>query len=96
MERDDAGVPGPVDRGPGDALVGKLLGDLRLPRALLAGDLSGPAERRVVELLDLLDILHEHREALELGPLVVGGPDRDGDVNGFDDLRHELLLPFED
>ena len=63
----------PVAR-PGDALVGVLLGDLGVPLLALAADLGDPVQVRVVDLLDLLDALHEARELLELRPLVVGGP----------------------
>ena len=54
-----------------------------------AGDLGGPPEGRVVELLDLLDRLHELREFLELGPLVVRDADRDVNVDRLDDLGHD-------
>ena len=94
MERDDAGILRTVDRRPGDPLIRELLGDARLPGPLLAGDARLPTEGRVVELLDLLDALHEHREAFELGPLVVRRPDRHGDIDRFHDLRHESLLSF--
>jgi hypothetical protein len=35
----------------------------------------------VVDLFDLLDTLHEARELLELGPLVVGLANRDLDLD---------------
>ncbi len=55
-----------------------------------AGDLGLPAEVRVVDLVHVLDALHELRELLELRPLVVGGPDRNVDVDGLLDCRgHE-------
>jgi len=61
------------------ALVGMLLEDLRVPFVRLAGDGRRPVEKRVVELLDVVDTFHEEREVLELRPLVVGG--RNGDVD---------------
>jgi len=58
----------------------------------LAGFLVKGDEGLVVELPDLLHSLHERREGLELGPLVVRGPDGDVDVDRFHDLRHVKLL----
>src|SRR5947209_240431 len=72
MEGNDAGVFRTGGRAPGDALIGRLLGDLRIPLLLLAADLCAPVEPRVVKLLHLLDAFHELGEGFELGPLVVG------------------------
>src|SRR4051812_46956843 len=85
MERDDAGVLGPGGRGPGDALVRMLLGDLGVPLAADSGDLGDPVQALVVLLADLLHAFHEGRELLELRPLVVGGGDRYVDFDGFFD-----------
>src|SRR5688572_27783047 len=59
VERHDAGVPGALGRGPGDAPVGGLLGDLGRPGLLLSRDPGCPAERGVVQLFHPLDALHE-------------------------------------
>ena len=77
LEADDAAGVLAGDRLPRDAAVRLLVDDLRLPFGLLAGDRGRPVEKRVVELLHLVDALHEARELLELRPLVVGGRDRD-------------------
>ena len=46
-------------------------------------DLGHPVQVAVVELADLLDALHELRELLEPGPLVVCRADRDVEVDGL-------------
>ena len=89
MKGHDAGVGRPRARPPGDAVVRNLLGDLGVPGLLLAADLRPPVEPLVVELAHLEYALHEAREVLELRPLVVRGPDRHFDVDGFFDGRHE-------
>src|SRR6266550_5316541 len=61
---------------PRDDLVGHLLIDLGVPLLDLARDLRPPVQALVVELLDRFDTFHESRELLELGPLVIGEPDR--------------------
>src|SRR5688572_1854167 len=75
VEGHDAGIGRTVGAAPGDALVGRLLGDLGVPLALLTGDLSHPVDLGVGDLTDLLDTLHELGELLELRPLVVGRAD---------------------
>ena len=70
------------------ALVGVLLGDVRLELALDGADLHLPDGEGVGDLLDRLDLVEEARELLELGPLVVGDGHGDVDVDGLDDLRH--------
>src|SRR5436190_3769742 len=92
MERHHACVAGALDRGPGDALVRLLLGDPSLPRLVVAADVRDPLQGGVVELTDGLHALHERREALELGPLVIRGADGYRDVDGFHDLGHIGLL----
>src|SRR5512144_1490738 len=72
---------GPPDRTPRDLLVGLLVDDLRVPFAGDAENAGLPVQPLVVELADLLDALHELRELLELGPLVVGRGHRDLDVD---------------
>src|SRR5262249_19592083 len=85
-------VVGPVDRRPRDPLVRLLLGDRRVPLLVPAADLGHPMDGRVVELADGLHPFHEPRERLELRPLVVRGPDRNGDIDGFEELGHRLAL----
>ena len=93
MERDDAGMVHAVDRGPGNALFRLLLGDLRVELALHAGDRDIPVRERVGLLRDLIHAVHELRERLELSPLVVGGRDRDVDVDGLGDVTHVSFMP---
>src|SRR5436190_18793243 len=91
-EQDGARVVRALDALPRNALVRRLVGDVRGPRLGLAGDVGRPAPRLVVDLLDALDALHEAREILELRPLVVG--DAHGDVHddGVLESRHGDLL----
>jgi hypothetical protein len=51
-------------------------------------DVGDPPQVRVVELLDALDACHEPRELLELGPLVIRRPHRDGHLDGLADVAH--------
>ena len=88
MEGHDSGVRRAVRRLPGDALVGMLLGDHRVPLLDVPGDLGLPVEMRVVDLRDLLHALHELREVLELRPLVVRGLDGDVQVDALFDGTH--------
>ena len=78
---------------PRDDAIGLLPCDLRSPLMLLATDFGGPAEVRVVDLTDRLDVLHELRELFELRPLVVGRGHRDLDVNVFSHFSH-FTTPF--
>jgi hypothetical protein len=84
----NAGVVLAVGVAPGDALVGPLLGDLGLPLVPRATERGDPAYMRVVELRDLLDAVHEARELLELGPLVVDRAQRRLDLDRLLDRRH--------
>ena len=88
VEGDHPGLLGLVHRAPGHPLVRVLLGDHGVELALDAGDLGDPVGHRVAGLLDPLDSLHELREGLELGPLVVGGGDRDGHLDRLFDCAH--------
>src|SRR5690606_6945647 len=88
VERHDARVVRAGRAVPRDALVGVLLGDLRVELALDAPDLRPPVRVRRVELADLLHALHEAGELLELRPLVVGGADGDVDVDRLGDGAH--------
>src|SRR3954470_4988325 len=92
FEAHPAIVLGAAGRSPSDDRVRLLLADLGAPRAVDAVDLGVPCEGRVVQLLDALHAVHEPREFLELGPLVVGDADGDFDVGRFDDPRHQALL----
>ena len=71
---------------PHDPLVGDLLEDRGLPRAVAQEDLRLEGELVVVLRLDVLDLLHEAGEGAELGPLVVGNAHRNADVDGLDDV----------
>src|SRR6185437_14896938 len=73
---------------PGNPLIGNLFGDFRLPFLLLSPDGGFPMEMLVVNLLDLLDSLHEAGEFFKLSPLVIGRTDGNIEVNGFLDDRH--------
>jgi hypothetical protein len=88
LEHDRARVEVAVKRLPSDALVRLLLPDLGVPLVALATDFGDPVDVRVVGLLDRFDALHELRELLELGPLVVRGGDWDVDLNRFFDACH--------
>src|SRR5690606_5532637 len=77
---------------PDDALVRDLLDDLRLPGAVRPEDLRLPGETLVALLLDVLDLLHEGREVLEAGPLVVDDVDRRPDVDRLDHVGDLLLV----
>src|SRR5215204_6250069 len=81
VERDDARVLRAVRAAPCDALVGSLLGDLRVPLADDATDLSRPVQPAVIQLLHPLDAAHEARELLELRPLVVRRAKRHVDLD---------------
>jgi hypothetical protein len=67
--------------GPCDLAVGHLLDDPGFPLATHAGDLGDPFQPIVAELSDALDPIHELREILELGPLVIGRTYRHIDQN---------------
>ena len=70
-----------------------LLGDLGIPLALDSADVGDPVQMGVVDLANLLHALHELREGLELGPLVVGRADRDVDLDGLLNGGHACGLP---
>ena len=74
VERDDAGVRRPGGRRPCDPLVGDLLGDGRVELPRDARDVDDPVQLVVAELGDRGHAVHEHRELLELSPLVVRDP----------------------
>jgi len=78
-------------RGPGDALVRHLLGDVGLPTARGLGDLHLPVAAGVVGLVHTDDALGEGAELLELRPLVVRLAHRDAHVDVLGD-RHTLGL----
>src|SRR5690625_3900191 len=89
VEGDDAGVAGVAgDAAPGDPLIGVLLGDLGLELARLPAHSYYPAVAGVVDLGDGVHAVHELRKGLELGPLVIGGADRDVHLDGFLDRAH--------
>src|SRR5262249_57248316 len=71
MEINHAAVHVARRAGPGDAIVGNLLSDARVPLLLFAADVGAPAQALVVDLAHFLDAVHELREQLELRPLVV-------------------------
>jgi hypothetical protein len=96
VEGDDAGIALPARRGPGDALVGMLLGDPGVPLLALAADLGDPVEVYVVELSHLLDAFHERRKLLELRPLVVRRLDGDLHVDRFLNAGHVPIPPRVD
>src|SRR5438552_8096570 len=73
---------------PHDDLVRDLFGDLGVPLFDPAANSRAPMQALVVELLNFFDAIHESRELLELGPLVVPDPDRDVYIYGFLDCRH--------
>jgi hypothetical protein len=58
---------------PGNDLVGHLARDQGVPACDDIAHLRNPVQPLVAELLHLFDALHELRELLELGPLVIGG-----------------------
>ena len=92
LERDHATVLGAVDAAPLDPLVGHLVDDLGVELAGHAGDRGDPVVAPVVELRDRVHAGHEVRERLELGPLVVRGAHRDGDLDGRFLGAHTFLL----
>src|SRR4051812_18203305 len=92
VEQDSAGVLGTVGALPGDPGVRRLIGDLGLPLLLLAGDPRGPKQRPVIELLDRLHAVHELREILELGPLVVRDANRNGHRDRLFESGHNIFL----
>src|SRR5690606_35620286 len=90
VERHHSGVLGLAGHaGPSDALVRRLLGDLRRELTLGAVDVDLPLERLVIELADRLDEAQELPERLELRPLVVRGRDIHVDIDGLGDAGHD-------
>jgi hypothetical protein len=51
------------------------------------GDLRDPIQALIIELRDRLDAVHELRELLELGPLVVRDAERDVNEDALFNLR---------
>src|SRR6476646_2289551 len=92
MEGHNAGVLLAAGRLPRNLLVSDLLGELGVPLLLLARDGRDPVEMGLVELLDLVDAVHEGGELLELRPLGVGGRNGNVDLNGLFDGWHSYLL----
>src|SRR5690606_20709510 len=72
-------------RGPRDAVVGDLLGGLRLPAAVGPPGLGLPVRGGVVGLVGTLAALGEGAEVLVVRPLVEGGAERHPDVDLLDD-----------
>jgi hypothetical protein len=66
---------------PRDAVFRNLLGDLGVELLVDTGDIELLMQAPVVELINGLDIGHELRRLFKLCPLVVGGIDRDGDID---------------
>ena len=64
----------------------------RVELALDPADLGLPVRVGRIELADLADAVHEPRELLELGPLVVGGAHGHADVNGLGHGTHDAIL----
>src|SRR3954447_12096239 len=96
VEADHAGVLGPADRLPRDAVVLAPLGDLPVPLARAEPDFLTPVDLVLVVLVDLEDAVHELRELLELCPRLVGLVDRNGDIGPALDrepARLAALLP---
>ena len=59
---DDSFVLRPLLTPPCDPLIRNLFGDFRVPFLLLSTDVGLPVDMLVVNLLDLLNSLHEPRE----------------------------------
>src|SRR5690606_10749269 len=83
LEADLAGVAGSRHALPGDAGVGLVGHDPRLPFLLPAADVRAPVEAVGCLAPDLLDPLHEGREALELPEQGVSLRHRHVDVHRF-------------
>jgi hypothetical protein len=49
----------------------------------------------VVQLLHLFDTLHELGKLLELSPLVICGPERNGHLDGFFNSAHVWILSVD-
>jgi hypothetical protein len=49
-------------------------------------------QRSLIDLIDRLHALHEPGKGLELCPLVVGGADRDFDLDAFVQDCHSVIL----
>src|SRR5690606_11884967 len=78
-------------RAPDDPPVGDLLDDAGLPAPVGHEDLGLPGQLLVGVLFDGLDLLHERREVLELGPLVVHQPPGRADVDRLHDVGDLLV-----
>ena len=95
VEGDDARVLGSAVGFPRDAFVGMLFGDRGVEFTRGRTDVDTPVRVRVVELMHYLDALHELREGLELGPLVVGRADRYVHIHGGGQCAHDLPLSYD-
>src|SRR4051812_937622 len=91
VEGDDADVLHAADRPPDDARTGLLVDDLGLPLPANAPDLLVEDDAVLAPLLDGLDAVHELREVLEVGELLVDGLQRRGHVDRLLD-RHAPAL----
>src|SRR3712207_5199644 len=79
---------------PGHAHIRLLLGNDGVPFLFFAGNIGAPAHTLIVELLDLLNTLHEPRELFELSPLIVGSANRYVHVDRFLDVGHCACSSF--
>ena len=81
-------IDGATSTGPGNALVRRLLGNLRVPFFFLACDFGFPVQVRVIELRDLLHAFHESGKFFKLRPLIVRGAHWHIYFDGFLNRRH--------
>src|SRR5688572_16001326 len=95
MKRHHTGIDGAASARPGDALIGNLFGDLRLPLLFFSSNIGFPMQMLVVELLDLLHAFHEFRKLFKLRPLVISGPHGDIDFDRLFNDGHVVLLSRE-
>src|SRR5262249_16252653 len=89
VEEHRPGGVGALEVLPGDAAIGGLVRDLRVPLLLLARDLRAPVEPLVVELSHFLDAFHEAWKLFKLRPLVVDLAQGRLDVDRLFDFGHE-------
>src|SRR5688572_5318424 len=95
MKRHHTGIYGASSARPGDALIGNLFGDLRLPLLFFSSNIGFPMQMPVVELLDLLHAFHEFRKLFKLRPLVISGPHGNIDFDRLFNDGHVVLLSRE-